>query len=208
MSRRTALKWGLLGVETVVLGKAINFLSGARYDSTFKIEFDGNQDKLSFNECAQLAKRFDRIYDSLPESRPSMTQKDLLKWAVEVIPMFEYEGFVAPARWPEKDEIGFYAFASGSDHNHILGRSNCDSYAILNYRVANEHSSWFQDDDTITAFIHELAHVQQGSECAQPTGRVENTAQIMTLEVASALVNQGNMEVLPSLVSEIRGMAL
>ena len=208
MSRRTALKWGLLGLETVTLGKAIQFLEGYRYDSTFKVEFDGNNERLSFNECAQLARRFDKLYDSLPESRPSMTKEDLIKWAVEVIPMFEYEGFVAPARWPKRDEVGFFAFASGDDHNHILGRSNCGSYAILNYRVANEHSSWFQDDDTITAFIHELAHVQQGPECAQSVQRVENTAQIMTLEVSSALINQGNLEVLPSLISELRGMAI
>ena len=208
VNRRTALKLGLLGIETLVLKKAIDYLGGARYDPTFKVEFDGNQKELSFNECAQLARRFDKIYDSLPEYRPSMTQEDMQKWALEVIPMFEYEGFTGTARWPKAEQVGFMAFADGDSHNHVLGRSNCDSYAILSFRSANEHSSWFQDDDTTGAFIHELAHVQQAEACALPSEKVENTAQIMMLEVASALVNQGNLEVLPSLVSEIRGMAL
>mgnify|MGYP001559671911 CR=1 FL=1 len=180
------------------------------YDPTFKIDFDQYDEFLSFNECSQLAQRMDNLFDKLPEYKSPMTKDDLIEWTIEMTPMFEYEGIVSQAKWPPKDGIGFILFQDGDSHNHIAGRSDCANYAGLNLRFANEHSSWYQDEDAPFTLLHELAHIQQGQYICATADRdlVENSAQIAALEVAAALVNQGNKELLTPLVSELRGMAI
>jgi len=157
-----------------------------------------------------MAQRFDKLYDKLPEYKSPMTKEDLLAWAVEMIPMFEYEGIVDRARWPKAAGVDFALFPDGDDHNHVAGRSDCVNYAVLNLRFANPHSSWYEKDDAIFTFLHEIAHTQQGQSICTYANRdlVENSAQIAALEVNAALVNQGNKELLTPLVSELRGMAI
>ncbi|MBI5357207.1 hypothetical protein HZB78_06385 [Candidatus Collierbacteria bacterium] len=193
---------GALAVERILGKKEI--------DPVFKIEFDKYNEFLSFNECSQLAVRMDNLYDSLPEYKSSMTKQDLLEWAVEMIPMFEYEGIVPRARWPREEGIGFLAFPDGDSHNHVAGRSDCANYAGLNLRFANEHSAWYESDDAPFTLLHELAHIQQGQDICSTFDRssVENSAQIAGLEVGAAMVNQGNKEMMVPLVSELRGMAI
>lgn len=189
---------------------AERILGGKHLDPTFKIEFDQYDEFMSFNECSQLASRMDKLYDKLPEYKPSMTQTDLLEWAVEMIPMFEYEGIVSQAKWPPKSGVNFFLFPDGDSHNHVAGRSDCANYAGLNLRFANEHSAWYESDDAPFTLLHELAHVQQGQYICATADRdlVENSAQIAALEVGAAMVNQGNKEIFTPLVSELRGMAI
>lgn len=120
-----------IGGGALIAGK---ILGERKTDPTFKIEFDPYDEFMSFQECSQLAKRMDTLYDTLPEYKPKMTKEDLLKWAVEMIPMFEYEGLVSQAQWPPKDGVGFMIFPDGDPHNHVAGRSDCANYAGLNFR--------------------------------------------------------------------------
>ncbi len=196
-----------IGCGALIAGK---ILGERKTDPTFKIDFDQFDEFMSFQECSQLAKRMDTLYDKLPEYKPKMTQEDLLKWAVEMIPMFEYEGFVSQAKWPPKEGIGFALFPDGDSHNHVAGRSDCANYAALNLRFANDHSAWYEDDDAPFTLLRELAHIQQGQQICATADRdlVENSAQIAAREVGAALVNQGNKEMMTPLISELRGMAL
>ncbi len=209
LTRRQFLELAGIGagafLAETILGKNLD-----RKDKVFKIDFDNFDEFLSFKECSQLAIRMDKLYDKLPEYKPSMTQQDLLEWAVEMIPMFEYEGIVSQAKWPQQSGIDFFIFPDGDSDNHVAGRSDCANYTALNIRFANPHSSWYQDEDAPFTLLHELAHIQQGQEVCATADRdlVENSAQIAAIEVASALVNQGNKELLTPLVSELRGMAI
>lgn len=69
---------------------------------------------------------------------------------------------------------------------------------------------WYESDDAPFTLLHELAHIQQGQQICATENRdlVENSAQIAAIEVASALVNQGNKEMITPLISELRGMAI
>jgi hypothetical protein len=209
LSRREFLQLATLGGVGFVLGAA-EIDRRLRTDSTFKIEFDGDDKSLSFEECSQLAIRMDKLYDKLPEYKPHMTQEDLLAWAMEMIPMFEYEGIVSQSKWPKIEGVNFFLFPDGESDNHVAGRSDCANYTALNVRYANPHSSWYEDDDAPFTLLHELAHIQQGQNICATANRdlVENSAQIGALEVAAALVNAGNKELLVPLISELRGMAL
>ena len=206
-TRRQFLELAGIGAGALAAGA---ILGRKDIDPTFKIDFDQYDEFLSFNECTQLAERMDKLYDKLPEHKASTTKEDLIEWAVEMIPMFEYEGIVSQAKWPAKDGVGFILFRDGDSHNHVAGRSDCANYAGLNLRFANEHSAWYEDEDAPFTLLHELAHIQQGQYVCATANRdlVENSAQIAALEVASALVNQGNKEMLTPLVSELRGMAI
>lgn len=207
-TRRQFLELAGIGAGALVAGAILN--PKKDYDPTFKIDFDPYDEFLSFNECSQLATRMDKLFDKLPEYKSPMTKDDLIEWTIEMTPMFEYEGIVSQANWPPKDGIGFILFPDGDSHNHVAGRSDCANYAGLNLRFANEHSSWYQDEDAPFTLLHELAHIQQGQYICATADRdlVENSAQIAALEVAAALVNQGNKELLTPLVSELRGMAI
>ena len=209
MNRREFLRLATVGGVGLVLGGA-ELERRLRIDPTFKVEFDGDNESLSFHECSQLALRLDKLYDKLPEYKSDATQEDLLAWAMEMIPMFEYEGIVSQSRWPKIEGVNFFLFPDGDSDNHVAGRSDCANYAALNVRFANPHSSWYQDEDAPFTLLHELAHVQEGQNICATADRalVENSAQIGALEVAAALVNAGNKELMVPLVSELRGMAL
>ena len=133
----------------------------------------------------------------------------LYKYAAEIIPQFAYEGFEVRPKFPPK--IEYILFDDGNTANHVLGRSNCRDYAVLNVRMALPRSSWGDGEELFT-LIHELAHTQQGQTkdgCGNPDiALIENSAQIASIEVASGLANQGNTEYFVALVGELRGMAI
>lgn len=186
-----------------------------RKDPVFKTEFD--QDKsLSFKEAAGLALFFDKVYDMMPteEIKTSINFQEMVSWTIEVLPQFEYEGAVDRAMVPY--DLGFQTFIDAMSHNHTAGRSNCDEF-VTNYRFTNPNSSWYQDPYWIPTVIHELVHIQQQPKICSTADRenVENTAQIVTLEVMSGLINahgKKNKEIKKqltfALIDELRGLAM
>ena len=181
-----------------------------RIDPVFRVELDSDNTEVSFEEASQLAHRFDRLADQIDRNGgydPLLTRDDLALWAVEVIPMFEYEGAVDRAVYPS--DVGFVIFEDGRRHTQVLGISDCDEYAYLNFRVINPHSSWYRIDDAIPAIVHELAHVQQGNVCdTAGVELIENSAQVVTWEILAALANSGNKEACFALVGAMRGTSL
>ena len=211
MNRRAFLK--VVGAATggwVGLKLGIDYLrEQAKIDPTFKIEFDKYDEFVSFRETKDLAVRFDKIYDTLPENPPPTDDFEVVNWAIELLPMYEYNGFVEKTVWPPRNGIGFVLWPDGNTFNHVSGRSDCRSAAVLNIRYENPASSWYRDEDWIMVLAHELAHVQQGLACDQyPTSQVENTAQIISWEVVASLVNGGNKKLIRPLVGELRSVAM
>lgn len=178
-------------------------------DPVFKIDLDPYYEFVSFNEARDLAIRFDKMYDRLPEQPAPATQAEVVAWALEMIPMFEANGIVTKANWPDADKIGFALFPDGASFTGVAGRSDCENMAVLNLRFANPNSSWFQDSDWPLTLAHELAHVQQGDACnTYPVDLVENTAQIASWELIASLVNGGNTKLLQPLIGELRQVAV
>lgn len=175
-------------------------------DPIFKIEFD-DKERVSFDEAAALAIRFDRALDRLPIPEFANTQQELTEFALELVPQFEYEGVVSKATFPE--EVEFTYFPDAGSANHVLGRSDCSTFAHLNLRMAFETSTW-GDTEVLYTIAHELAHVQQGTAVCLSVADwlVENSAQIASMEVMCGLANQGNPIYLWAAVNELRGMFL
>lgn len=205
LSRRefvTATGLGLVGIALALLGDRTG------WDPVFKIEFDKDNESLSFDEAATLAIRLDRAVDALPDIVPNATPAGLYRYAAEILPQFEYEGIVPRTAVP--DEVAFALFLTDpQSHNHVLGRSDCENWAVLNARMGNPISSWYQDD-IVAVLTHELAHVAQGKSICrvEDRGLVENSAQIAAVEVMAGLGLAGNAEFLGAAVEELRGMAI
>lgn len=210
LSRRDFLKGSFgLGVEGFLLAAGLKYARRGKENQVFKIIFDGDEESLSFSEATQLAKRFDRVYDTLPEMKYPTSKEDVVGWAIEMLPQFEYNGITPKTVWPDRDGIAFVLFPDGDSFNHVAGRSNCENYAVMSIRYENPVSSWYQDEDWPFTLAHELAHVQQGVLCGTaPTDLVENSAQIAAIEICASLVNGGNKLLMRPLVGELRGMAL
>ncbi len=168
------------------------------------VQFDGNW-KLSYEEAAELALYFDALYDRLGDSPyPAPSEAQLVNLAYEVLPIFNYEGFVLP-QFPS--DLDLYPYQSGSNHIHIAGQSNCSGF-VLNYRFGNPYSSWYNEGSWVAVAIHEMVHVQQGSLCGSINNLyLEMSAEVISIEVMAALVNYGNRDMTYALVRELRGMA-
>ena len=205
MNRREFLRLATVGGVGLVLGGA-ELERRLRTDPTFKVEFDSDN-ALSFEEASALAIRFDKAFDKLPVPEFKNTEAELYEYALEMLPQFEYEGIVGRTRFPQ--EVRFVYFPNGDDFNHVLGRSNCQTYAVVNGRMTFETSTWGKDDLLFT-IAHELAHVQEGQELCSTVemSLIENSAQIAAMEVVCGLANQGNPRYLWAAVNELRGMAL
>ena len=210
MGRRTALQLGSLAI----LGGAGLVAANELYkmlphkDVIFKVDFD-NKKELSFSELSQMTKRLDKVSDSLDLSNwhPDSNGYDLIEWAKEIIPQIEAEGAVDTAVWPNIAE--FYTFGTGDEANHVLGRSDCENFIILNDRIKNKHSAMFESPDFIGVVAHELVHISQGDLCTpQNRENIENTAQIVMLETLAAMGNRGNKDAFKAFVWEFRGIAL
>lgn len=210
VSRRDFIKAGLatLGglfiVGNAVANEARHYLSR---DPVFKIEFDNNDEGMSFDEAAALAIRFDKAFDRLPVPEFANTPEELTEFALELLPQFEHEGIVSQSHYPEVVEFTYYT--DGNLANQVLGQSNCSTYAKVNGRITFETSTW-GDTEALFTIAHELTHVQQSSTICYTNERslVENSAQIGAMEVVCGLANQGNPMYLWAAIDELRGMTL
>lgn len=171
----------------------------------FHVEFDGYWD-LSFEEARDLALYFDGLYDEMGESPYPPPSAELMhNLALEALPFFEYEGLNVLATFPMLADL--YPYQDAESHSHTAGQSDCAGY-VLNYRYANPFSSWHNEGTWVATAIHEMVHVQQGSLCAEVDNYyIEQTAEIVSLEVMAAMVNYGNRDMTYALVRKLRGMA-
>lgn len=160
----------------------------------------------------------DGLLDTLERPAISPNDYDIVMWAYEVLPYFEYErvrnGVVIP------NSAALTAYLTGMEHQHILGRATCVApndmpfegadrpYPFdveLNGRLGNQHSAWYGDPSYLPTLIHEFAHVQ--GACGHGEAD-EHAAQVVTAEILSALVLGGNREALYPLLEELRSWAL
>src|SRR3990167_1752462 len=215
MSRRTAI--GLMaviggagiGVAATGVRKAMDFLGSREkhyFDPNFKIDMDYKME-LDFDEAAQLAIRFDKAFDKLPEPKIEYNDRVLAGLAYELIPQFQYEGVTPETEWPK--DVKFIIFSDGDSANHVLGSSYCSNYAIVNGRMELPLSTFAKTDAAFT-LAHELAHVAQTrAVCdAVVSEEIESSAQIGALEVTAGLALQGNPLWLWATIDELRGMAV
>ena len=211
MDRRTAMRYiaalagGLIGLAAWPAATGIRQRID-NYDPYLKIDTDGKLD-LNFDEVAQLAKRLDHCFDQLPEPQIEFNNEVLAGLAVELIPQFQYEGITPKSEWPK--DVKFVFFMEGDDANHVLGRSDCETYAIVNGRLELPLSTFGKGDAPFT-LAHELAHVAQTqSICGSfSSEEIESSAQIGALEVTAGLANQGNPFWLWATLDELRGMSI
>lgn len=205
LTRRAFLIGGGLAAGGLLLSQLSSQGQERYYDPILKIDSDRDPTKLNYEELKQFGRRMDRMYDRLPENKTPFTKLDMQEWAIETLPLFEYNGFVEQTRIPDVD---FAAWLDGNSHMHIAGRSDCNRFAVISLRYANPHSAWSGSDSPVSTLVHELAHVQQDGACAvNPSEDTESTAQVMMMEVLASLANRRNEQVVRPLVGELRSMA-
>ena len=216
MSRRAFLRWSAVLGGALVGAGAIPAAEGARKLAGYKAPvwnpelkiYTDDKIGLTFDEVAQLAQRFDKLYDAIPKQEVEWSDHVLQGLALELIPQYEYEGFTPRAEWP--GEIQFVIYPRGQEANHVLGQSDCETFAVINGRLALP-LSMFSDDEGPHTLAHELAHVAQtGAVCQYgPKDQIEASAQIASLEIEAGLALQtGNPLWLKSTVGELRNMAM
>lgn len=180
------------------------------YDSVWHVDFDQDEETLSFREMMQLMRRMNRLYDAIPEDqrRIEITKETMREWVREIVPMFVYNGAADNMRYPSETNLENYTSAQA--HNHVLGSSDCKNYITLNARVDNPQSSWYHRPMFLTATAHELAHVQQGEEVCNSANRdnVETTAQVVTWEVLANMASSDNRMATVALVDELFDVTL
>lgn len=188
------------------------------YDPFLKIEGDNNPETIGFDEAAQLAIRFDHAFDRLPSYEPLISDETMLLWALELLPMYPYEGAADEVLIPDEIKLQPFFYKEYFErHEGALGVSDCESYALANLRLENPYSSWYRDSSFQFTTAHELAHVLQRAEfCGteddpiteEERDLVETTAQVVALEVMSALANGKNIYALYAVAFEMRGIAI
>ena len=155
---------------------------------------------------------FKGLLDSIPEEKRVgvKTQEDLDNWMMEIVPYFEYEGINEDGEVGEYNgltypHLDFEDYQDGLLSHHVLGRAQIFADDIsLNARIANPVSPWYGRGDSIGTLVHELAHAQ-GVKFPAPFSDIdeEASAQLVTLEVLSAMANHGNELVVPALLDEL-----
>jgi hypothetical protein len=174
---------------------------------------------LTYERAMRDVARFQALLEQIPdEERVGIrTQEELDNWTKEIVPYFEYEGIDAETD-PGKDslhgliypKVRFEDYRDGLMSHHVLGTTQIFTNEVtLNDRIANPVSVWYGRDDSILTLIHELCHAQ-GIKFPAPNSVLdqESSAQLCALEVASAMVNNGNKRVLPALLDELVYMNL
>lgn len=202
VSRREFIYWSMAGLLAVA-----NLLAGEGHkDPTLKIEFDGDDESLSFPELAALAVRLDRAFDSLPKYEIEPTPKNLRAVAQELYVRFEHEGFGWIEALPEKLEFVF--FEDNYDANNSLGESDCESYVVLNGRMTLVFSPRY-GEGWIMGLAHELGHMAQGvAMCESEFTIRETSAQIGAIEIVAGLALEGSPYYLFAVVEELRAMVI
>src|SRR3990167_8823830 len=170
------------------------------FDRIFKTYFEKDNPALTFDSACDISLRFDKLFDSFPPYDYHPTVEDIQNWVVEIYPMFAYNG-IAPRIEPPEN-VGVAIYRDPRRHNHILGQSNCTDSALLNYRMFNPVSAWYDNPSFLPTLTHELAHTLQGDLCDNGS-IIENSAQIATLEVLASLANRKNDLVLLPLIDEL-----
>lgn len=179
-------------------------------------EVDPFSGELTFDRALALADHFDHLNDQIPDSlRGGITNlTQMNNWIKEIVPFFGYENITDPEA--DTGELGgsvypeytFEYYEDPQGHNHILGTTNIFNHDIaLNARMSNPESPWFGREDSVMTLIHELGHAQ-GITTDGERIDTEASTQLVTLEVASAMVNRGNTKLLAGLTDELRWMSL
>lgn len=172
--------------------------------------------ELTYEQAVSDATRFSRLLEAIPEEARFgiRTDEDLLLWTMEIMPYFEYEGIVEDKKPGEYNGLvyppvmSFVDYQDGLMSHHVLGRTQVFTDEIdMNARIINPVSAWYGREDSIGTLVHELAHAQ-GIKFPAPSSPLdeESSAQLVTLEVLSAMVNHGNELVIPALLDELRHM--
>lgn len=177
------------------------------WDKIWNVEWDGDTN-ISFEEASAMVVRFDEALDMLPkEIVPEVTDELLKNILDEVVPLFESEGFVQKARYPEKADFQYF---SGAEHESVKGKSDCNTGFFMNKRMKNPFSSSYNSSYFVFDVVHEAAHVNQTKKICdeQADVEVEGTAQIMAVEVLSHLACKGNEMAFHAVVTMFRDMSL
>lgn len=159
----------------------VTYISNNYYDSYFGI-WVNHDDKLDFNESVAFSKRFYQIGKKIEASgwRPAANDIRIRNWALEITPMFQYEGLVSETKINFKPLA--YNFSSGFEHNHIAGRSDCIDYVAVNARFSNPISGWYRSQDWPVVLAHEIAHAQQGEKwCGFPKAEIERVEELTAI---------------------------
>jgi hypothetical protein len=164
-------------------------------------------ESLTFEKARDLAIRFDKLYDQLPDLGIEINPETTSNWILEVTPFFVENKITTRATVPSKVLIANFDEASAA--LHTMGASDCKDTLVINARVENPLSSWYKMLDFWGLVVHELAHLQQGQICFD-SGAVqpkEKSAQIAMIEVLSSMALDGNKIALFSLINELRTMS-
>lgn len=171
----------------------------------------------SYDDFAQMTQMFDNYYDELPQDAfPIITnQKDVDQWVQEIIPYFSYEGVTDLSKdegeyggFRAPTSVSFQYYSNALENQHVLGTTNCFTDDVtLNARFINPKSPFYSRQDILSTLVHELTHAQ--GVCFDETSLgSEVSAQIITVEILSAMVNRGTKEALGPLIEELRYMSL
>ena len=116
---------------------------------------------MDFGEASRLALRFQKLVEKLEkeEWEINATPVAIELWGLELLGMFPYEGAVIKTQVPQVLEAT--PWITGGSHNHVGGRSNCGSYAVLNFRYINPISEWYNSKTWPITIAHELAKRDQ-----------------------------------------------
>lgn len=178
-----------------------------RYDTRFGIWRDGTIEPTT-REVADFARRMDAALDRLPPMAGLVAQGDLVAYALEILPYFNYEGLVPQPVIPI--DLGWFWWPNNRMF-HVAGVALCGNYGppqlALNLRFSNVASPWYGQEN-LSTLVHELVHVQGGTFCSGESADLEANTQIATIEVLAAMANDGNALALRSLLYDLRGMAL
>ncbi len=170
-------------------------------------EMDSNPE-LTVKETKSIARNLNNIINAIPPELQIgiKSQEELIYWTLEIVPQFEKEKMVNKSIFPEK--ISFTYFGSDSRlFSNVAGLTYCEAKEVeINDRYINPVSAWLGDGGSIQTAAHELAHVQ--GVCSGDIQKDETIAQIMSLEVLSAMYNKGNKKVAYSIYDSLRYMAL
>lgn len=172
-------------------------------------------------QTMELVRAVDTALDLLPpEAFPTvLTTADLLMWRDEIVPYFASEG-ITDARLPDGGlvwpRIEFVRFTDPTAFFHVLATTDVLSpHAVrVSARIASPASAWYQRKDTVAILVHELCHAQgifYGFDEWETWGLaydVETSASLCGLEVAAAIVANGNMQMLGPLLVRLRAMSL
>lgn len=178
------------------------------WDPVLKVR---HREEVDMDELMDMGRRLDRLTDRIAQSgwRPEVSEQSLEGWVREMVPMYMAEGAAEKVIYPETVE--FVDFDEADLHTRVLARHYCvERRIVVNGRMRNEWSSWFESQRYTATIAHELAHLQQKENSCKllDVRLIETTAEIVAMEVLAALANDGNREAGFALIHEMAVMVL